>query len=58
MIKIFRERKSLINNVKKWKRTGKIPVNNRLLILKLKKLSVSRYLNLHLKSNNKLIILQ
>lgn len=37
MIKIIRERKSLSNNVKKWKRTGRLPVNNRLLTLKLRK---------------------
>lgn len=58
MISIYREKKSLINNAKKWKKTGKIPVNNRLSILKLKKPLVSRFSNLLLKSNNRLIILQ
>lgn len=37
MINISREKKSLSNNVKKWKKTGKLPVNNRLLTLKLRK---------------------
>lgn len=37
MISTSREKRSLTNNVKKWKKTGKLPVNNRLLTLKLRK---------------------